>query len=175
MDAVRLPYGPRTTPHRFCLSVHVSVCLSVCLFVCPCVCLSVCMSVFRLLLLPLPLLLCIPLRYPTFCPSSYHTFYPSFIPPLPHTHTLFLPLEPKVNLSQVVLPVGHLESLLTQCSAYDAFRKYRVQKGLVSTFLVSRTCSDCSYCLYIMLSCTLSRSHFSTSFLYVGGDPRLWK
>ena len=42
-------------------------------------------------------------------------------------------LEPKVNLNQVVLPPGHLNSLLSQCSAYDAFRKYRVQKGLVRT------------------------------------------
>jgi len=37
--------------------------------------------------------------------------------------------EPKVNLSQVVLPKGHLQSLLSQCLAYDEFRKFRVEKG----------------------------------------------
>jgi hypothetical protein len=38
--------------------------------------------------------------------------------------------EPQVNLSQVVLPTGHLDALLAQCTAYDAFRKYRSQAGL---------------------------------------------
>lgn len=38
--------------------------------------------------------------------------------------------EPKVNLSQVVLPSGHLDSLLSQCQAYDAFTKYRESAGL---------------------------------------------
>lgn len=37
--------------------------------------------------------------------------------------------EPKVNLSQVVLPQGHLQSLLSQCLAYDEFRKFRTEKG----------------------------------------------
>jgi putative ribosome biogenesis GTPase RsgA len=30
----------------------------------------------------------------------------------------------------VVLPPGQIDSLLEQCKAYDAFRKYRVQHGL---------------------------------------------
>lgn len=38
--------------------------------------------------------------------------------------------EPKVSLQQVVLPVGQIDSLLEQCKAYDAFRRYRVDKGL---------------------------------------------
>lgn len=38
--------------------------------------------------------------------------------------------EPKVNLSQVVLPTGHLDALLSQCRCYDAFRKYRVSAKL---------------------------------------------
>ena len=36
----------------------------------------------------------------------------------------------QVSLSQVVLPAGHLNSLLEQCQAYDAFRAYRKRKGL---------------------------------------------
>lgn len=41
--------------------------------------------------------------------------------------------EPKVNLSQVVLPEGHLRSLLSQCLSYDAFREYRRISGLDNT------------------------------------------
>ena len=33
--------------------------------------------------------------------------------------------EPKVDLRQVVLPEGHLDALLAQCTAYDAFCQYR--------------------------------------------------
>ena len=40
---------------------------------------------------------------------------------------------PKVNLSQVVLPEGHLKSLLSQCLNYDAFREYRRKSGLDDT------------------------------------------
>ena len=32
--------------------------------------------------------------------------------------------SPQVDLSQVVLPDGHLESVLAHCRAYDAFIKY---------------------------------------------------
>ena len=46
--------------------------------------------------------------------------------------------EPKVNLSQVVLPIGHLDALLAQCSSYDAFRKYRTHAGLVRTCCVNK-------------------------------------
>jgi SpoVK/Ycf46/Vps4 family AAA+-type ATPase len=38
--------------------------------------------------------------------------------------------DPKVNLSQVVLPTGHMQALLSQCICYDAFRQYRVAAGL---------------------------------------------
>jgi hypothetical protein len=38
--------------------------------------------------------------------------------------------EPKVSLSQVVLPPGQISGLLEQCKAYDSFRKYRVDQGL---------------------------------------------
>ena len=38
--------------------------------------------------------------------------------------------EPKVNLAQVVLPPGHLQSLLSQCLAYESFRSYRSKNGL---------------------------------------------
>ena len=41
--------------------------------------------------------------------------------------------EPKVNLCQVVLPQGHLQSLLSQCMSYDAFRGYRLKCGLDKT------------------------------------------
>lgn len=38
--------------------------------------------------------------------------------------------EPKVNLSQVVLPPGYIEMLMNQCLCYDAFKKYRTDTGL---------------------------------------------
>lgn len=38
--------------------------------------------------------------------------------------------EPKVQVSQIVLPKGYIERILSQCSAYDAFQEYRVQVGL---------------------------------------------
>jgi hypothetical protein len=37
--------------------------------------------------------------------------------------------EPKVGLSQVVLPRGHIESLLSQCLAYEEFVRFRAEKG----------------------------------------------
>jgi hypothetical protein len=33
---------------------------------------------------------------------------------------------PTVNLSQVVLPEGYVEAILSQCSSYDEFQKYRI-------------------------------------------------
>jgi hypothetical protein len=42
--------------------------------------------------------------------------------------------EPKVSLSQVVLPKGHVETLWSQCRAYGDFLKYRqTQAGLSDT------------------------------------------
>ena len=41
--------------------------------------------------------------------------------------------EPKVNLTQVVLPKGHLDTLLKQCACYEAFRQYRTDSGLQET------------------------------------------
>lgn len=38
--------------------------------------------------------------------------------------------EPVVDLSQVVLPQGYAESILSQCSSYDLFQTYRQQIGL---------------------------------------------
>ena len=38
--------------------------------------------------------------------------------------------EPKVELSQVVLPEGQIDTILEQCRAYDTFRKYRNDRGL---------------------------------------------
>jgi hypothetical protein len=38
--------------------------------------------------------------------------------------------EPAVNLSQVVLPPGHLDALLSHCMAYETFREYRLTSGL---------------------------------------------
>lgn len=38
--------------------------------------------------------------------------------------------EPKVELSQVVLPEGQIDIILKQCRAYDSFRKYSTEKGL---------------------------------------------
>lgn len=38
--------------------------------------------------------------------------------------------EPVVELSQVVLPEGYAESILSQCSSYDLFQTYRQQIGL---------------------------------------------
>lgn len=38
--------------------------------------------------------------------------------------------EPKVQLSQIVLPTGYIERILSQCSAYDVFQEYRLQVGL---------------------------------------------
>ena len=37
--------------------------------------------------------------------------------------------EPTVDLRQVVLPAGHLDALVQQCRAYDAFCRFR-QAGL---------------------------------------------
>lgn len=37
--------------------------------------------------------------------------------------------EPNVNLCQVVLPAGHLQSLLSQCLSYDEFLRFRLDKG----------------------------------------------
>ncbi len=38
--------------------------------------------------------------------------------------------EPVVKLSQVVLPHGYADSILSQCSSYDLFQTYRQQVGL---------------------------------------------
>lgn len=41
--------------------------------------------------------------------------------------------EPVVDLAQVVLPSGYMDSLLSQCAAYDSFRQFRVTAGLGKT------------------------------------------
>lgn len=38
--------------------------------------------------------------------------------------------EPVVELSQVVLPLGYADSILSQCSSYDLFQTYRQKVGL---------------------------------------------
>lgn len=38
--------------------------------------------------------------------------------------------EPQVNLSQVVLPEGYIDTILSQCSAYDEFQQYKTKVGL---------------------------------------------
>jgi hypothetical protein len=88
---------------------------------------------------------------------SLNHYHPSSFPLTPiHLYLLFLLLfpplaEPKVNLSQVVLPTGHLDALLAQCSSYDAFRKYRTHAGLVRTHIHTVTvykesCAMCTVC-----------------------------
>ena len=82
----------------------------------------------------------------------YLSPFPSHIsstPPLSLSPLLLFSLEPKVNLSQVVLPTGHLDALLAQCTSYDLFRKYRTQAGLVSTVTCSavRTCGEGCVCI----------------------------
>jgi SpoVK/Ycf46/Vps4 family AAA+-type ATPase len=41
--------------------------------------------------------------------------------------------EPAVNLSQVVLPLGYVDAILSQCRSYDEFQRYRLTSGLEKT------------------------------------------
>ncbi len=41
--------------------------------------------------------------------------------------------EPAVNLTQVVLPTGYVDAILSQCQSYDEFQRYRLTAGLEKT------------------------------------------
>ena len=61
---------------------------------------------------------------PTLLLSLSYSYSPHPLNP-PSQPTLSFSYPPQVDLRQVVLPEGHLDALLAQCTAYDAFCQYR--------------------------------------------------